>query len=57
MYIINKQKDGDGFFHIHKSICSYKPQKNYLTCDGTISDAARVLGVSKSLVRKCSKCF
>ncbi len=57
MYIINREKDGDGYYNIHQVNCSWAPRSNYVECNGTISDASSKLGVSNSEVKKCSHCF
>lgn len=57
MYIINQQKDGDGYYHIHTLTCNHAPRSNYTYCDGTIRDAALKIGALQSEIKKCYFCM
>ncbi len=59
MYLINRETDGDGYFHVHKDSCPIKPKSNFEYLKATniydaIEEAKRILG--KSNVRACSVC-
>lgn len=57
MFILNHQKDGDGFYHIHRISCPYKPSNNYSLCNGTVVDASSILNVPQNKIKKCSHCM
>lgn len=59
MYLINLETDGDGYYHVHKRNCVYRPKSNYKYLDSirlidAINEARKIVNSNK--VRGCSHC-